>query len=84
MKSVKGLASIACWLMAIVPGMYLLSYLGIRYLHLPSAYYYPILTLAAVGYALFLFLVYRLKCRIHNSLRSRDEEASADCMNSDQ
>lgn len=55
-----------------------------RYLHLPSAYYYIILALAATGYAIFLFLVYRLKCRIHNSARSRDGETSADCMNSDQ
>ena len=84
MKSAKGLTSIACWLMAIVPGVYLISYLGIRYLHIPSAYYYPILALAAAGYAIFLFLVFRLKCRIHNSARSRDKETSADCMNSDQ
>lgn len=76
--------SLACWLMAIVPGVYLLAYLSARYLHLPSAYYYTILALAATGYAIFLFLVYRLKCRIHNSARSRDGETSADCMNSDQ
>ena len=80
MKFATSLTSLACWLMAIVPGVYLLAYL----LHLPSAYYYTILALAATGYAIFLFLVYRLKCRIHNSARSRDGETSADCMNSDQ
>ena len=78
MKFAKSLTSLACWLMAIVPGVYLLAYLSARYLHLPSAYYYPILALAAAGYAIFLFLVYRLKCRIHNSARSRDEETSED------
>ena len=36
------------------------------------------------GYAIFLFLVHRLKCRIHNSAHSREEETAADCMNSDQ
>lgn len=65
MKSAKGLTSIACWLMAIVPGVYLISYLGIRYLHIPSAYYYPILALAAAGYAIFLFLVHRLIRRVY-------------------
>lgn len=50
MKFAKSLTSLACWLMAIVPGVYLLAYLSARYLHLPSAYYYPILALAAAGY----------------------------------
>ena len=84
MKSAKGLTSIACWLMAIVPGVYLISYLGIRYLHIPSAYYYPILARAAAGYAIFLFLVHRLIRRVYNSWHSREEEPAADCMNSDQ
>lgn len=84
MKFAKSLTSLACWLMAIVPGVYLLAYLSARYLHLPSAYYYPILALAAAGYAIFLFLVHRLIRRVYNSWHSREEEPAADCMNSDQ
>ena len=69
------LTVLACWLIAIVPGIYLINYLGARLFDLPAVFYYVLLILAAAGYLVLLFLGRWLYRQIKNSRQGNESEA---------
>lgn len=69
------LTALACWLIAIVPGIYLINYLSARLFDLPAVFYYVLLILAAAGYFAFLFLVRWWYHQFKNKGQGHESEA---------
>lgn len=66
------LSKIAIWLAAIVPGVYLLNYIGGILFHLPSFTYYAVLLLTAVLYIAALVIAHKIYLRIIAMLHEND------------
>lgn len=54
------LSTIAGFLVAVLPGIYLVNYIGIILFRLPYQLYYILLVVTAIGYGALLFAGYRI------------------------
>lgn len=69
------LVKIAVWLMAIVPGIYLLNFMGGMLFHLPSIAYYAALLLIALGYVALLVIAHKIILHISTILHEQSDAA---------
>lgn len=62
------LNKIALWLLALVPGIYMLNFIGTRFFHLSPMLYYFILIIAAIVYLGLIILIHKtyLHIKDHN------------------